>query len=77
MRSRGKALLRNLSGGATGAAKMGPRAVSNEACHEDRGRERDECAPGCRFEDAASAFDFVRAGHVLDSYAGLRASNLD
>ena len=77
MRHRRQSLFRQLSGGSTEAAQIGPRVVSEESCHEDRSRESDERTPSRRFEYAAScAGGFVRAGRELDSCTGLRASNL-
>src|SRR5712692_9052246 len=79
---RRQALFRYLSGGPGEVARLAPRVESEDSCHEDHGREGDQCAPCRRFECVASgATGFVLAGHELDSCtvlgSGLKIPNRD
>src|SRR5437016_3253107 len=67
MRGQRRGLLPYLSVGATKVARMSPRVVSENSCHEDSARESDERAPSRRFEHAAGgAGSFVATRHGLD-----------
>src|SRR6266581_5242861 len=66
MRGQRRGLLRYLSGRVTKIARMSPRVVSENSCHQDSARECDERTPSRRFEYAAGgAGSFVAAGHGL------------
>src|SRR5713226_1081392 len=76
IRSRGLALLHEVRGGTSEVARMCPRAVSEDPCHEDYSRESNQRAPSRRFEYAVTgAAGFVLAGHELYSCTGFRAQN--